>query len=124
MKRFIVLALCLLCLGAAVPAHADLTFYIYDGASNPERYEQGDIVDITAATGPLPIPNYGPFRMLRVMTTRTKAEVMTYLDRNATRRRAYYLDTSKMTSVDLTFWNTNRAMQVAEATAIGWLSRK
>jgi hypothetical protein len=121
------LLLSLLCvLYAPTLAHADLSFYIfpYSGQDPLTRYQQNDIVDIQPATGLIPVPNTSPFLILRVITTRTKAEVMTYLEKNATRRRAYYLDEAKMDSVSLAYWQTNRTITVQEATAISWLSKK
>lgn len=104
-----------------------LDFYIFDqSGQNPvTRYGLGDLVDITAATGPLPIPNTSsPCRIVRVVTTRTKAEVESYLEKGSTHRRAYYLDTTRMSAADLSYWNANRAIETPEATALGWVRRK
>jgi hypothetical protein len=64
---------------------------------------------------------------VRVITTRTKAEVSGYLVPKTTgtaKRRLYYLDETKMSAADALTWSTERMIIAPEATAIGWLSTK
>lgn len=123
MKRLL-LTLCLLCLPTL--AHANLDFYINDiSPANPGRYEVGDLVDIQESRGTVAVPNVSPFRIIRVWTSRTKAEVMSYLEPGPSGKRRYYaLDETKMSAADLSYWTLNRYIETDETTALGWITRK
>jgi hypothetical protein len=118
----VALALALLLPSAA---WANLDFYIRESAD--ARYDYADLVDITDATGPFNPPNNSPYRVVRVITTRTKAEVSGYLAPKTSgqaKRRLYYLDETKMSPADALTWSTVRMITVPESAALGWLSRK
>lgn len=123
MKKLLLAALCLLCL--PTPARANLDFYFFDATGPNARYSSNDLLDIQESRGVLPVPNTSPYRIVRVETTQTKAQVVSYVARGTTgARRRWYLDPAKMSTADRANWDTNRAIQVSQATVISWLTRK
>lgn len=95
------------------------------------RYNTGDILNLYPSPAlPLPtINSTSPFRLIRVITDRTVADVAGYLAPkpgvgNNAKRRLYYIDRAKMSAADLATWDARRCIEVPEATAISWISSK